>query len=84
MNDTFVIWPHGPDKLNDFLNHLNSIQHSVHHGDRNRASALFDEDNMHAELVFLGVSDRTVTKNGRFTMSSTVVEISANSVISPA
>jgi hypothetical protein len=22
--DTFVIWPYGPDKLNGFLNHLNS------------------------------------------------------------
>jgi hypothetical protein len=22
---TFVIWPHGPGKLKDFLNHLNSI-----------------------------------------------------------
>ncbi|XP_023726043.1 uncharacterized protein LOC111874629, partial [Cryptotermes secundus] len=26
VDDTFVIWPHGPDKLKDFLNHLNSIQ----------------------------------------------------------
>jgi hypothetical protein len=25
VDDTFVIWPHGPDKLKDFLNHLNSI-----------------------------------------------------------
>jgi hypothetical protein len=25
VDDTFVIWPHGTDKLGDFLNHLNSI-----------------------------------------------------------
>jgi hypothetical protein len=30
---TFVIWPHCPDKLEDFLHRLNSI-HSVHHGNR--------------------------------------------------
>jgi hypothetical protein len=25
VDDTFVIWPHGPDKLKGFLDHLNSI-----------------------------------------------------------
>ncbi|PNF41399.1 hypothetical protein B7P43_G14428 [Cryptotermes secundus] len=25
VDDTFVIWPHGPDNLKGFLNHLNSI-----------------------------------------------------------
>jgi hypothetical protein len=25
VDDTFVIWQHGPDKLIDFLHHLNSI-----------------------------------------------------------
>jgi hypothetical protein len=25
VDDTFVIWPHGPEELNDFLNHANSI-----------------------------------------------------------
>ncbi|PNF14479.1 hypothetical protein B7P43_G18379 [Cryptotermes secundus] len=29
VDDTFVIWPHGPDKLKDFLNHLNSIQQCI-------------------------------------------------------
>ncbi|XP_023702295.1 uncharacterized protein LOC111861724, partial [Cryptotermes secundus] len=29
VDDTFVIWPHGPDKLKDFLNHLNSIHHCI-------------------------------------------------------
>jgi hypothetical protein len=29
MDDTFVIWPHGPDKLGDFLNHLNSIYQRI-------------------------------------------------------
>jgi hypothetical protein len=29
VDDTFVIWPHGPDKLKDFLCHLNSIHHSI-------------------------------------------------------
>jgi hypothetical protein len=27
-DDMFVIWPHGPDKLKDFLHHLNSIHQS--------------------------------------------------------
>jgi hypothetical protein len=29
VDDTFVIWPHGPDKLKDFLHHLNSIDQSI-------------------------------------------------------
>jgi hypothetical protein len=29
VDDTSVIWPHGPDKLKDFLNHLNSIHQSI-------------------------------------------------------
>jgi hypothetical protein len=27
--DTFVIWPHGPDKMRDFLNHMNSIHECI-------------------------------------------------------
>ena len=23
MDDTFIVWPHGPDSLQDFHNHLN-------------------------------------------------------------
>jgi hypothetical protein len=29
VDDTFVIWQHGPDKLKDFLHHLNSIHQSI-------------------------------------------------------
>jgi hypothetical protein len=29
VDDTFTIWPHGPDKLKDFLNHLNSIHECI-------------------------------------------------------
>jgi len=29
MNDTFVIWPYGPKKLNNFLNHLSSVHSSI-------------------------------------------------------
>ncbi|XP_021934007.1 uncharacterized protein LOC110836758 isoform X2 [Zootermopsis nevadensis] len=29
VDDTFVIWPHGPGKLAEFLNHLNSIHKSI-------------------------------------------------------
>jgi hypothetical protein len=25
VDDTFIIWPHGPDRLKDFLDHLNDI-----------------------------------------------------------
>jgi hypothetical protein len=31
VDDTFVVWPHGPDRLHNFPNHLNS---SVHNGNR--------------------------------------------------
>jgi hypothetical protein len=27
--NTFVIWSHGPDKLNNFLNHLNTIHKCI-------------------------------------------------------
>ncbi|XP_023702101.1 uncharacterized protein LOC111861620 [Cryptotermes secundus] len=30
MDDTFVIWPHGPYKLKEFLNHLNSVHQCIH------------------------------------------------------
>ena len=29
VDDTFVIWPHGQEKLTDFLNHLNGIHHNI-------------------------------------------------------
>jgi hypothetical protein len=29
VDDAFVIWQHGPDKLKDFLHHLNSIHQSI-------------------------------------------------------
>jgi hypothetical protein len=29
VDDTFVIWPHGPDQLQSFLGHLNSIHRSI-------------------------------------------------------
>jgi hypothetical protein len=29
VDDTFVIWPHGPDKLKDCLNHLNRIHECI-------------------------------------------------------
>jgi hypothetical protein len=28
-DDMFVIWPHGPDKPSEFLDHLNSIHESI-------------------------------------------------------
>jgi hypothetical protein len=30
VDNTFVIWPHGPGKLSEFLDHLNSIHDSIH------------------------------------------------------
>jgi hypothetical protein len=29
VDDTFVIWPHGPGKLSEFLDHLNSIHGNI-------------------------------------------------------
>jgi hypothetical protein len=29
VDDTFVIWPHGQEKLKDFLNHLNGINNNI-------------------------------------------------------
>jgi hypothetical protein len=29
VDDTFVIWPHSPDRLRDFLDHLNSVHQSI-------------------------------------------------------
>jgi hypothetical protein len=29
VDDTFVIWPHGPGKLSEFLDHVNSIHESI-------------------------------------------------------
>ena len=29
VNETFVIWPHGPDKLENFHSHLNSLRKSI-------------------------------------------------------
>jgi hypothetical protein len=26
VDDTFVVWPHGPEQLQNFLNHLNSLR----------------------------------------------------------
>ena len=29
MDDTFIIWPHGPHRLQSFLNHLNDLHPSI-------------------------------------------------------
>jgi hypothetical protein len=29
VDDTFVVWPHGPSRLQDFLSHLSSLRPSV-------------------------------------------------------
>jgi hypothetical protein len=29
VDDTFVIWPHGPDKLQEFFDHINNIRPSI-------------------------------------------------------
>ena len=29
VDDTFVIWPHGRTKLNEFLSHINSLHHKI-------------------------------------------------------
>jgi hypothetical protein len=29
MDDTFVIWPHGPEKLEEFLYYLNSVHQNI-------------------------------------------------------
>ena len=29
VDDTFTIWPHGQEKLTDFLNHLNGINNNI-------------------------------------------------------
>jgi hypothetical protein len=29
VDDTFVVWPHGPERLQDFLSHLNSLRPSI-------------------------------------------------------
>jgi len=29
VNDTFIIWPHGQEKLTNFLNHLNGIHNNI-------------------------------------------------------
>jgi hypothetical protein len=30
VDDTFVVWPHGPERLQNFLSHLNSLGPSIH------------------------------------------------------
>jgi hypothetical protein len=30
VDDTFVVWPHGLDRLQNFFNHLNSLRTSIH------------------------------------------------------
>ena len=29
VDDTFVIWPHGQEKLTEFLNHLNRLHNKI-------------------------------------------------------
>jgi hypothetical protein len=30
MDDTFIIWPHGPNKLRDFFSNMNSVHQNIH------------------------------------------------------
>jgi hypothetical protein len=29
VDDTFVVWPHGPEQLQNFLSHLNSLRPTI-------------------------------------------------------
>jgi hypothetical protein len=29
VDDTFLVWPHGPERLQDFLSHLSSVRSSI-------------------------------------------------------
>jgi hypothetical protein len=29
IDNTFVVWPHGPERLQNFLSHLNSLRPSI-------------------------------------------------------
>jgi hypothetical protein len=29
VDDTFIIWPHGQEKLAEFLNHINGLHHYI-------------------------------------------------------
>jgi len=41
VDDTFVIWPHGQQKLTEFLNYLNGLHNNIkiHHGNRRTPSS---------------------------------------------
>ena len=58
VDDTFVIWPHGPDELENFHSHLNSLRKSIQF-------TMEKEHNNH--LPFLDV---LVTKEGRHMSTS--------------
>jgi hypothetical protein len=29
VDDTFIVWPHGPDKLQEFFHHINNLRPSI-------------------------------------------------------
>jgi hypothetical protein len=54
VDDMFIVWPHGPDKLQEFYHHINNLRPSIQF-------TMERESNNH--LPFLDV---LVTKNGSF------------------
>ncbi|KAJ8910270.1 hypothetical protein NQ315_014004 [Exocentrus adspersus] len=60
VDDTFVIWPHGRDRLQEFLGHLNSINSRI------QFTMEVEED---GKLLFLDV---LVSRNADGTLGHTV------------
>jgi hypothetical protein len=51
MDDTFVIWPHGPKELKNFVNHLNNIHPNIQF-------TMETESNSHLPFLDIGIYRR--------------------------
>lgn len=52
VDGTFIVWPHGDDKLKDFMDHLNNRHPSIQ---------FTEGEDREGKIVFLDVLERTAT-----------------------
>jgi hypothetical protein len=69
VDDTFVVWPHGPSRLQDFLNHLNSLRPSIQFTmeiESDSAIAFLDVQDIRRETTLATKVYRKPTPTGRY------------------
>jgi len=57
VDETFIIWPHGQEKLTEFLNHLNGLHNKIQYTKEK-------EEESHFQFLDIGIYRKTDSSLG--------------------